>query len=81
MPNNYTNLLSCSDSALQGVVVGSGAGAVPHGDSPGQNAFNGASVERVHNRGRGLAAFSLRRKSSHYWAFLANDVELMFHDD
>ena len=51
---NVTNdLLCCSHSTLQGLAAGNGVGSVPHCDAAGQDALSGASVERVHNGGRG----------------------------
>lgn len=56
------DLLSCFHNALQGLVAGNGAGAVPHGDAAGQGTLNGASIKRLHNRGWAFALLSFRRK-------------------
>ena len=45
--------LSCFHDVLQRLAAGRGAGTVPHCDAAGEDALNGASVERVR---------SLRRK-------------------
>ncbi len=47
------NLLSCSHYSLKGLAAGRVAGAIPHSDAASQNALNGASVEGVHDGGRG----------------------------
>ncbi len=46
-------LLSCSHYPLKGLAAGRVAGAIPHSDAASQNALDGASVEGVHDGGRG----------------------------
>ncbi len=48
---NY--LLSCSHCPLKGLGAGCVAGAIPHSDAASQNNLDGASVEGVHDGGRG----------------------------
>lgn len=53
-----SDLLSC----IQGLAAGDGAGAVPHSDAAGPDALNGASVEGVHNGGRGSCSCQFPQK-------------------
>ncbi len=65
---NY--LLSCSHYPLKGLAAGCVEGAIPHSDAASQNALNGASVEGVHDGGRGSGSFEFAEEVETLLCFL-----------
>ncbi len=63
---NY--LLSCSP--LKGLAAGRVSGAIPYSDAASQNALDGASVEGVHDVGRGSGSFEFAEEVDTLQCFL-----------
>ncbi len=75
---NY--LLSCSHNPLKGLAAGRVAGAIPHSDAASQNALDGASVEGVHDGGRGSGSFEFAQEIETCCAFLASAAVLLVQE-
>ena len=72
--------LSCSYYALQGLLAGYSAAAVPHSDAAGQDALGGSKVEGVHDADWCSGSFQLVEEVEALLIFLTSEEMLLLQE-